>query len=387
MSKKIDGQGRAELAIEGKGPWDTSDSGDSGSSGKKPRGKADEPEAPYSEPKSGPRSPWEPTPGNEPQGGRQRGPSLEDLLRRAGGGGGKGGGFSGLPQRSNGKSWWPIIAGGLVALWLVWTSVHRLGPEQEGVITQLGKYYNTIGPGISLTLPAPFQRIEKIDTKQIQTTSVGSPKASSENLVLTKDQSIIDMAYDVRWSIKTPELYLFQLENPDATVKEVAESAMRAAVANFDLTQAIGPGRGAIEAEVRKRMQQVLDEYRAGVLVQSISIRQSDPPAEVNDAFREVNAAKQRRESYKNDARAYASRVTELAIGETAEFDKIYVQYREAPEVTKRRLYYETMEQVLGKVDKTIVESGNVTPYLPLPEFQKRAASKNEAVTVTGKKQ
>ena len=387
MSKKIDGQGRAELAIEGKGPWDTSDSGGSGSSGKKPRGKADEPEAPHSEPKSGPRSPWEPTPGNEPQGGRQRGPSLEDLLRRAGGGGGKGGGFSGLPQRSNGKSWWPIIVVGFVALWLVWTSVHRLGPEQEGVITFLGKYSRTIGPGISFTLPAPIERIQKVDTKQIQTTSVGSPKASSENLVLTKDQSIIDMAYDVRWSIKSPELYLFQLDSPEGTVKEVAESAMRAAVANFDLTQAIGPGRGAIEAEVRKRMQQVLDEYRAGVLVQSISIRQSDPPAEVNDAFREVNAAKQRRESYKNDARAYASRVTELAIGETAEFDKIYVQYREAPEVTKRRLYYETMEQVLGKVDKTIVESGNVTPYLPLPEFQKRAASKNEAVTVTGKKQ
>ena len=194
------------------------------------------------------------------------------------------------------------------------------------------------------------------------------------------------MAYDVRWSIKDPELYLFQLDSPDATVKEVAESAMRAAVANFDLTQAIGPGRGAIEAEVRKRMQQVLDEYRAGVLVQSISIRQSDPPAEVNDAFREVNAAQQRRESYMNDARAYASRVTELALGETAEFDKIFVQYKEAPEVTKRRLYYETMEQVLGKVDKTIVETGNVTPYLPLPEFQKRAATKSEAVTVTGKK-
>jgi membrane protease subunit HflK len=195
------------------------------------------------------------------------------------------------------------------------------------------------------------------------------------------------MAYDVRWSIKSPELYLFQLESADNTVKEVAESAMRAAVANFDLTQAIGPGRGAIEAEVRKRMQQVLDEYRAGVLVQSISIRQSDPPAEVNDAFREVNAAQQRRESYMNDARAYASRVKELALGETAEFDKIYVQYREAPEVTKRRLYYETMEQVLGKVDKTIVESGNVTPYLPIPEFQKKPAAKSDTVTVTGKKQ
>ena len=376
MSRKTDSQGATITSIDGKGPWDTS-----GSGGNK-AGKGD----PAGEPKAGPRSPWEPTPGNEPQSGRGRGPSLEDLLRRAGGGGK--GGFTGLPPRSNGKSWWPLIVGGLVLVWLAWTSIHRLGPEQEGVITQLGKYSRTVGPGISLSLPAPFQRIEKVDTKQIQTTSVGSPKASSENLVLTRDQSIIDMAYDVRWSIKNPELYLFQLENPDNTVKEVAESAMRAAVANFDLTQAIGPGRGAIEAEVRRRMQQVLDEYRAGVLVQSISIRQSDPPAEVNDAFREVNAAQQRRESYMNDARAYASRVTELALGETAEFDKIYVQYREAPEVTKRRLYYETMEQVLGKVDKTIVETGNVTPYLPLPEFQKRAAAaKSEPVTVTGKKQ
>lgn len=382
MNKKIDDMGGINLAIDGKGPWDAPSSDDGGKSksggGKSPPA-ADEPQ----EPKTGPRNPWEPTVVDG--GKRQRGPSLEDLLRRTGGG--KGGGFGGIPKRPDGKSWWPILIGGFVALWLVWTSFHRLGPEQEGVITFLGKYSRTVGPGIQFTLPAPIERIQKVDTKQIQTTSVGSPKASSENLVLTKDQSIIDMAYDVRWSIKDPELYLFQLDSPDGTVKEVAESAMRAAVANYDLTQAIGPGRGGIEAEVRKRMQQVLDEYRAGVLVQSISIRQSDPPAEVNDAFREVNAAQQRRESYMNDARAYASRVTELAIGETAEFDKIYVQYREAPEVTKRRLYYETMEQVLGKVDKTIVETGGVTPYLPLPEFQKRAASKNEPVTVTGKKQ
>jgi modulator of FtsH protease HflK len=383
MSKKIDKQGALILATDGKGPWDAPSSDDSGKS-RSGSGKTPPVSDDAQEPKTGPRNPWEPTVVDG--GKRQRGPSLEDLLRRTGGGG-KGGGFGGMPKRADGKSWWPIIIGAFVALWLVWTSFHRLGPEQEGVITQLGKYSRTVGPGIQFTLPAPIERIQKVDTKQIQTTSVGSPKASSENLVLTKDQSIIDMAYDVRWSIKDPELYLFQLDSPDGTVKEVAESAMRAAVANYDLTQAIGPGRGGIEAEVRKRMQQVLDEYRAGVLVQSISIRQSDPPAEVNDAFREVNAAQQRRESYMNDARAYASRVTELAIGETAEFDKIYVQYKEAPEVTKRRLYYETMEQVLGKVDKTIVETGGVTPYLPLPEFQKRAAAKDEPVTVTGKKQ
>ena len=382
MSKKIDDQSASILAVDGKGPWDPPSSGDGGKS-KNGSGKTAPPvSGDAQETKSGPRNPWEPT---VVEGGkRQRGPSLEDLLRRTGGG--KGGGFGGMPKRADGKSWWPIIVGALIALWLVWTSFHRLGPEQEGVITQLGKYSRTVGPGIQFTAPAPFESIQKVDTKQIQTTAVGSAKASSENLVLTKDQSIIDMAYDVRWSIKDPKLYLFQLDNADGTVKEVAESAMRAAVANYDLTQAIGPGRGAIELEVRRRMQQVLDEYRAGVLVQSISIRQSDPPAEVNDAFREVNAAQQRRESYMNDARAYASRVTELAIGETAEFDKIYVQYKEAPEVTKRRLYYETMEQVLGKVDKTIVETGGVTPYLPIPEFKSRPTTKDQPVTVTGKK-
>jgi membrane protease subunit HflK len=375
MSKKIDGGDRSILSADSKGPWDSAASSEPG----KP--KKDTPVADAPEGKPGPRNPWEPT---VVEGGkRQRGPSLEDLLRRTGGGGG---GFGGMPKRADGKSWWPLIVGGLVAIWLVWTSVHRLGPEQEGVVTFVGKYARTVGPGIQFTAPFPIESMQKVDTKQIQTTSVGSPKASSENLVLTRDQSIIDMAYDVRWSIKDPELYLFQLDSPDGTVKEVAESAMRAAVANFDLTQAIGPGRGAIELEVRQRMQQVLDEYRSGVLVQSISIRQSDPPAEVNDAFREVNAAQQRRESYLNDARAYASRVTELAQGETAEFDKIYTEYREAPEVTRTRLYYETMEQVLGKVDKTIVESG-VTPYLPIPGLQQRTTPRNEPVTVTGKKQ
>jgi len=370
MSKKIDKQGPIILAVDGKGPWDSPDAAENGSGGR--QGGGSKPEA---------ANPWDPAPDTASQKTRTRGPSLEELLRN------KGGGFGGLPPRPDGKSWWPLIVGAFVALWLIWTSVHRIGPEQEGVVTQLGKFSRTLTPGIQFTLPAPIENITKVDTKQIQTTSIGSPKASSENLVLTKDQSIIDMAYDVRWSIKNPSLYLFQLDSPEGAVKEVAESAMRAAVANFDLTQAIGPGRGAIELEVRRRMQQVLDEYRAGVLVQSISIRQSDPPAEVNDAFREVNAAQQRRESYLNDARAYASRVTELALGETAEFDKIYVQYREAPEVTKRRLYYETMEQVLGKLDKTIVETGGVTPYLPLPEFQKKAAQKAEPVTVTGTKQ
>ena len=310
MTKKIDNQGATITSIDGKGPWDTSGSG---SSSGKPDGDA----------KPGPRSPWDPTPGNEPQAARNRGPSLEDLLRRAGGGG-KGGGFGGMPKRADGKSWWPIIVGGFVLIWLVWTSVHRLGPEQEGVITTFGKYSRTVGSGISFTAPSPIQRIEKVDTQQIRTTSVGSSKAASDNLVLTKDQNIIDMAYDIRWSIKDPELFLFQLDQPEQSVQEIGESAMRAAVSNFNLNQAIGDGRSDIEAQVRLRMQQILDEYRAGVMVQSISIRQSDPPAEVNEAFREVNVAQQQRESYINNARATASQIKEQALGATIEFDKIY---------------------------------------------------------------
>ena len=160
MSKKIDTQGPNILTADGKGPWDSSDSPDVGSTGNSTgRGSGSKPE---------PVNPWDPTPDPATR-TRSRGPSLEELLRR------KGGGFGGLPQRPDGKSWWPIIVGGIVALWLVWTSIHRIGPEQEGVVTQLGKYSRTVQPGIQSTLPAPLESITKIDTKQIQTTSVGSP--------------------------------------------------------------------------------------------------------------------------------------------------------------------------------------------------------------------
>ncbi len=342
-------------------------------------------------------NPWEPV---TIEGGKSRnksgGPSLEDLLRRAGGGGnggptggpGGGGGWGGLPQRANGKSFWPLIAIGFAVLWTGWTSVHRMEPAESGVVTQFGKYHHTVGSGIHFTLPAPIQRLQKVDTGQSRTITIGSPGSETENLVLTSDQNVIDMAYNVRWQVRNPERYLFQLDKPEDTVSEVAESAMRAAVANFTLNDAIGPRRSNIQADVQKRMQEILDYYQSGIRVNAIDIQQSGAPAEVSEAFRAVNAAKQQREGYLNEARKYARQVTEQALGETAEFDKIYEQYRLAPEVTKRRMYYETMEDVLSQVDKTIVESGNVTPYLPLPEIKKRPAAKEGAneLVVEGKK-
>lgn len=364
-------------------PWDLPGSNGGSEPPKKGRGKAPVAGNGDSEEPRRPSNPWEPQKTSEQ---KSRGPSLEELFR-TGGGGKKGGGFGGLPKRPDGKSWWPVALGGLALLWVGLTSVHRLDSQEQGVVTFLGTYSRTVGSGIALTLPAPFEVMTKIDTQGIRRTTIGSPKASNDNLVLTKDESLIDMSYEIGWSIRDPEQFLFQIDKPETTVQEVAESAMRAAVATFDLNQAFGSGRGEIENQVRSRMQAILDEYRSGVKIDRVTILQSDPPAEVNEAFRAVNAAQQRRESYLNDARGYASRATETALGEAAEFDKIYEQYKAAPNVTKRRLYYETMEQVLGKVDKTVVEGGSVTPYLPLPEIRRRADKPmEEPVVVTGKK-
>jgi membrane protease subunit HflK len=191
--------------------------------------------------------------------------------------------------------------------------------------------------------------------------------------MLTGDQNLLDIAYSVRWNVRTPELYLFELADPDQTIKEVAESAMRAVVSGVSLTDAMGDKRAEIESQAAETMQRILDGYHSGIQVQGIAIKQADPPDEVNDAFKEVTAAQQDAQSYVNQARAYALQLTAKAQGEATAFDKVYEQYKLAPDVTRRRMYYETMEQVLSKVDKTIVETPGVTPYLPLPQVQKSA--------------
>src|SRR3546814_790591 len=146
-----------------------------------------------------------------------------------------------------------------------WSSDVCSSDLKEGVVTRLGSYSRTVGPGVKFTWPAPIERIRLEDVRAIRTMAVGSPNATDENFVLTRDQSIVDLAYEVRWSVRDPELFFFQLADPEGTIREVAESAMRATVANFDLVQAIGPGRVEIEAQVQQRMQELLDQYRAGV--------------------------------------------------------------------------------------------------------------------------
>ncbi len=292
--------------------------------------------------------------------------SLDDFLKKSRAR--FGGGF----PRGDGKPYWLYGLLIVVALWLVFTSFHRIGPQERGVVTRFGSYVGTMGPGIGVSLPAPIDRVQKVDVEEIRTIDVGSTDASSENLILTGDQNIIDLAYSVRWNIREPQLYLFQIANPDQTIREVAESSMRAVLATVSLDDAIGAGRSDIEQRVEMAMQQLLNDYGAGVAIQGVAIKQSDPPAAVNDAFKEVSAAQQQAQSYMNDARAYALQLTAKAQGEAAAFDKVYTEYKLAPEVTRRRMYYETMEKVLKDVDKTIIEAPGVQSYLPLNELQRR---------------
>ncbi len=317
----------------------------------------------------GPKNPWEQPPGGGGRPRKSRGPSAMDEIQR------KlrdqfGGNMPGGGAESGKLIKWGLLA--FVGLWLVLTSFHRIDPQERGVVTRFGAYSRTLSSGIGVTLPAPFESVTKINVAEIRVINI--PGSTGQNFVLTGDQNIVDLDYAVRWSIKDPELYLFQQSDPDETVREVAESSMRAAISGATLTGAIGAQRAQIEADVERRMRAILTAYRSGVRVQGVAIKRADPPAEVNEAFKKVTAAQQQAQSYINQANAYAQQVQQRALGEATAFDKVYEQYRLSPEVTQRRMYYETMEKVLSKTDKTIVEAGNVTPYLPLPELKRRAA-------------
>jgi modulator of FtsH protease HflK len=345
------------LFMENGGPWGGSGGGgDSGGSGK------------------GPRNPWSQPPG----GGKPRGPrgvsAMDELTRRmrdrfgGNGGGGDGGEGGAMP--------WPLVRIGALVIGLAWillTSFHSVGPQERGVVTRFGGYSRTLNSGVSLTFPWPVESVSKLNVAEIRVINIPEGNETAENFILTGDQNIVDLDYSVRWSIADPELYLFQIRDPDTTIREVAESAMRASISRTTLIGAIGAQRGQIEADVERIMRSILSSYQSGVRIDGVAIKRADPPSAVNEAFKDVTAAQQEAQSAVNQANTYAQQVTQRALGEAGAFDKVYEQYKLSPVVTRRRMYYETMEEVLAKVDKTIVEAPGVTPYLPLQEMRKRA--------------
>lgn len=332
---------------------------------------------PNGESGDGPRNPWLPG-GGSGDSGKRRSASIEDIFknrgpegpRRAGGGGGP---TFRIPERPGGKSWLPVVFGAIALIWLAATSVHFVQPGEQAVVTWLGgKYSRTFDSGTNFTAPYPIQTVTKENVTQIRSESI--PVNGQEKLILTQDQNLVDLSYVIRWNISDLAYYQFQLANPRNALLEIGEAAMRAAVAKQPLNVVLtGAGRAEIEQEVREKMQNRLNAYRSGITVQGIEINKTDPPSRVEEAFKDVSSAQQDADAALNRARAIAQQVLARAQGDATEFNNIYAEYRLAPEVTRRRLYYETMEAVLSKTDKTIVETGNVMPFLPLPELQRRA--------------
>jgi membrane protease subunit HflK len=365
------------LAMTGKSPWGNGggdDGGEGGSSGDDSKG-------------GGPRNPWLPGSGGD---GKRRSANIEDIFKNRGpegprrrGGGPRGPNLR-LPQRPGGKSWLPLILGGVALAWIGLSSVHFVQPREQGIVTWLGgKYSSTLNPGTNFSLPYPIQQVTVENVSQIRSAKI--PEGNQEKLILTGDQNLVDLSYLVRWNIKNLTDYQFQLEEPEETILEAAEAAMRASVAEQPLDRVLsGEGRADIELAVMTRMQAMLDGYRAGIAVQGIEIDKTDPPQQVIEAFNDVLAAQQDAERDINQAQRYAQQLLARAEGDAEAFNQIYGEYRLAPEVTRRRLYYETMESVLSKTDKTIIEADGVTPYLPLPEVQRRAREAQQQAQQTG---
>ncbi len=384
---------RIGLAMAGKSPWgggsnngddDGGSDGDSGggaSNGKGSKGGSKG---------NGPRNPWLP-PGAGDSDGPRRSANIEDIFknrgpegpRRKGGGGGPRGPNFRFPQRPGGKSWFPVALVAIVGVGLLATSMHLIGPQEQAVVKTLGNYTRTLESGLQFSAPFPFETVDVEDVEGVR--DIRIPGSDQQvKLILTGDQNLVDLSYIVRWNIKDLADFKFRLVAPEETVNEAAEAAMRAAIAEKDLDETFsGQGRAAIELDVRERMQRSLDSYRAGIRVLGVEIEKADPPAQVVDAFRDVQVAEQNADAARNQAQGYAQQVLAQAQGEAEAFDKVYEQYRLAPDVTRQRLYYETMERVLSETDKTIVEAEGVTPYLPLPEIRRRAQQASPATTVT----
>jgi membrane protease subunit HflK len=316
----------------------------------------------------GPRTPWGQAPGpRKPGRGAGNVTSFDDFLKKSRDR------FGGRFPSGDGRPYWLYGLIAFLLIWVLFTSIHRIGPRERGVVTVFGIYSGTLQPGARLSWPAPIAKVEKIDVDNIREFTI--PGGDGENLILTGDQNVIDLTYSVRWRVQRDraQFYAFQLTDPDDTIRELAESAMRAVVSRMTLEEAIGSGRSDIENRVQVMMQDLLNDYRAGVEIRGVAVNRSAPPGPVNPAFLEVSAAQQQAQSYINDARAYALQLTARAEGEAAAFEKVYAEYKAAPEVTRRRMYYETMERILSRIDSTIIEAPGVTPYLPLPEVQRRS--------------
>jgi len=318
-----------------------------------------------------------------------------------------------IPGRGAGGSK-PIFLG-LIILVIIWVAsgLYRVLPDEQGVVLRFGKFVNTTQPGLNYHIPYPIERaltpkVTKVNRMDVGFrtgsdtgfSSAGIADVPEESLMLTGDENIVNIDFSVFWVIKDAGKFLFKIQDPQGTVKAAAETAMREVIAKSRIQPILTEGRSQIEVETQEIIQDILDEYNSGIQITQVQTQKADPPDQVIDAFRDVQAARADMERSKNEAEAYANDVIPRARGEAAKilqaaeaykkqvvaraegeasrFIAIYTEYALAKEVTQERMYLETMEKVLASIDKVIIEknaSSGVIPYLPLPELGKKKAT------------
>lgn len=311
-----------------------------------------------------------------------------------------------LPRMDRGK--WGIFALGAVALW-AFASIYQVDTSEKSVELLFGQPYAVRDDGLNFA-PWPFVTYQIVGVTRERTIDLGTGRDPMDSgLMLTRDQNIVDLTYQVVWNISNPEQFLFNLADPEGTIRAVAESAMRDIVARSELAPILNRDRGVIQTDLEQAIQATLDSYQAGINVLRVNLGRADPPSEVIDSFREVQAAQQERDRLEKEADAYANRVlaaargeaaalveqaeayraqaVNSAQGEAARFNSVYDEYVKAPDVTRRRMYLETMERVLGNVDKVLIdgEAGQgVVPYLPLNQLNSTPAPRTGATAGAG---
>jgi len=353
-------------------------------------------------------SPW----GSPPGGGNGSGrgptpPNIEEIIRNIQKT------INRFMPGNGAKSDKPIILG-LVILAIIWAAsgLYRVLPDEQGVVLRFGKFVKTTQPGLNYHIPYPVETVLTPKVTKVHRVDIGFRAASDsgrtsevgdvseESLMLTGDENIVNIDFSVFWVIKDAGKFLFKIQSPVETVKAAAETAMREVIAKSKLQSILTEGRSTIEIETQEIAQSLLDEYESGIQITQVQTQKADPPDEVIDAFRDVQAARADMERSKNEAEAYANdviprargeaarilqaaeaykkQVVARAEGEASRFISIYTEYALAKEVTQERMYLETMEKVLASIEKVIIEknaSSGVIPYLPLPELGKKKAT------------
>lgn len=357
----------------------------------------------------GGRGPWgKPSGGGSTGGGGgRRPPDLPELFRR---------GQDRFSRMFPGGAFSPggiaILALGIVVVWLL-SGVYLVGADEQGVVLLFGKFVARTSPGMNYHLPWPIETVETPKVTRENQINIGyragtdsesdAGDISEESLMLTGDENIVDVNFTVFWVIKDAGAYLFNVEDPQAAIKAVAESAMREVVGQNQIEPILTQDREPVQIKVRELMQKTLDEYGAGVTITRVQMQKADPPMQVIDAYRDVQAARADQERMRNEAEAYANKIIPEARGRAAKivqdaeayrqqsiaeasgeanrFLSVYEAYRTAPEITRKRMYLETMSQILGEMNKVIIDdSHGVLPYLPLPQL---APNRSSGVTVT----